>query len=189
MVPLVELWLPILLSAALVFVASAILHMVLPLHRNDVKKMEGEDAVLTEIRRGDPPPGEYVLPYATMSDMGSPEYVEKRSAGVVAVITVIPGGPPKMGKELAQWFVYCLVVSVFAAYLTGRALGAGPVDYLEVFRFAGTVAFAGYALALWQESIWWKRPWTTTLKNTFDGLVYALLTAGVFGWLWPGGTA
>lgn len=188
MVPLVELWLPILLSGVLVFVASAILHMLLPYHRSDVAKMEVEDAVLAEIRRAGVPPGEYGLPHATMEDMKSPEYVEKRSAGVVAFVTVFSGGPPSMGKELAQWFVYCLVVSVFAAYLTGRALGAGPVDYLEVFRFAGTVAFAGYALALWQESIWWKRPWSTTLKNTFDGLVYALLTAGVFGWLWPGGT-
>lgn len=187
MVSLVELWLPILLSGVLVFVASAILHMLLPYHRDDVKEMEVEDEVLGAIRRAGTPPAEYALPYATMSDMKSPEYVERRSAGVVAIVTVLPGGPPAMGKELAKWFVYCLVVSVFAGYVAGRALGPGT-EYLEVFRFAGTVAFAGYALALWQETIWWGRPWKTTLTNTFDGLVYALLTAGTFGWLWPGGT-
>ena len=53
------------------------------------------------------------------------------------------------------------------------------------FRFVGCTAFIGYAVALWQNSIWFKRKWSTTAKNTFDGLVYALLTAGTFGWLWP----
>jgi hypothetical protein len=89
-----------------------------------------------------------------------------------------------MGSSLAQWFVYTVVVSLFAAYLTGRAVGPGT-EYLDVFRFAGTAAFLGYALALWQSTIWLKRSWSTTLKSTFDGLVYALVTAGTFGWLWP----
>ena len=189
MVPLVELWLPIVLATVFVFVASAVLHMLLPYHRNDVRKMEAEDEVLAAIRGTGTEPGAYAVPHVTeMEEMKDPAFVEKRSAGVVAVVTVAPGGPPQLGKELAQWFVYCLVVSVFAAYVAGRAVGPGPVEYLEVFRFSGATAFAGYALALWQESIWWKRPWGTTLKNTVDGVVYALLTAGAFGWLWPGGT-
>jgi hypothetical protein len=54
-----------------------------------------------------------------------------------------------------------------------------------VFRVVGTTAFMGYALGLWQMSIWYKRSAVTTLKSTFDGLVYACLTAGAFGWLWP----
>jgi len=64
------------------------------------------------------------------------------------------------------------------------ALGPGE-DYLAVFRFTGATAFVGYTLALWQNSIWFKRKWSTNLKNTFDGLIYALFTAGTFGWLWP----
>jgi hypothetical protein len=76
-----------------------------------------------------------------------------------------------------------VIVSIFAAYIAGRALGPGA-PYLEVFRFAGSTAFAGYALALAQNSIWYKRNWGATLKSMFDGLVYALLTAGTFGWLW-----
>lgn len=75
-------------------------------------------------------------------------------------------------------------MSVFAAYIAGRALEPGA-HYLEVFRFAGATAFAGYALAQWQSTIWYRRSAVTSLKNTFDGLVYALVTAGVFGWLWP----
>ena len=43
----------------------------------------------------------------------------------------------------------------------------------------------GYALAQGQESIWHSRSWGTTLRNTLDGLIYGLLTAGTFGWMWP----
>ena len=87
-----------------------------------------------------------------------------------------------MGGQLLQWFVYSIVVSFFAAYIAGHALGPGA-DYLAVFRFTGATAFMCYTVAGWQASIWYKRAWSTTLKNTFDGLVYACLTAGAFGWL------
>jgi hypothetical protein len=104
--------------------------------------------------------------------------------GPVVLMTVFPSGGFNMGASLAMWFVYCLVVSVFAAYVTGRAIGPGA-PYLSAFRFAGVTAFAGYALALWQNAIWYKRSTGTTVRNTIDGLVYALVTAGAFGWLWP----
>ena len=89
-----------------------------------------------------------------------------------------------MTKSLALWFVYCIVVGVFAAYVAGRALGPGAT-YLDVFRFAGTTAFAGYGLALLQGSIWWGRKWSTTFKSMVDALIYASLTAGTMGWRWP----
>ena len=185
MVSVIELWLPILVSAVGVFLMSFLLHMVLKYHNSDVRKLDGEDEVLAAIRRGNPPPGNYALPHATMETMSSPEFIAKRSAGPVAIMTVMPGGPPKMTKELATWFVYSLLVGVFVAYITGRALGEGPVDYLDVFRFAGTTAFMGYGLAQIIESVWWGRAWSVTMKNLFDALVYALVTAGIFGWLWP----
>lgn len=186
---LFALWLPILLSAVAVFLASSVIHMVLRYHRTDVGRLPTEDATLAAIRSGGVAPGEYIVPYATMAEMNSPEFVKKRSEGPVAVLAVMPGGPPAMGKNLAAWFVYSLVVNITAGYIALRAVGPGPVDYMSVFRFAGATAFAGYGLGIWQQSIWWGRPWTTSLKSTFDGLIYALLTAGVFGWLWPGGTA
>ena len=77
-----------------------------------------------------------------------------------------------------------MVVSFFAAYIAGRAVGPGA-DYLTVFRFVGSTAFMGYSFALPQNSIWYKRNWGMTLKSMFDGLVYGLLTAGTFAWLWP----
>jgi len=89
-----------------------------------------------------------------------------------------------MTRSLGLWFVYAAVVSLFAAYIAGRALAPGT-DYLEVFRFVGATAFIGYSVALWQMSIWYHRAWSLTLKATIDGLIYGLLTAGTFGWLWP----
>ncbi|MBW8838613.1 MAG: hypothetical protein JF602_01975, partial [Gemmatimonadetes bacterium] len=84
----------------------------------------------------------------------------------------------------SMWFAYCVAVGVWAAYIAGRGLAPGTV-YLQVFRFAGGTAFIGYTLALWQMSIWYRRAWSTTIKATIDGLIYACLTAGAFGWLWP----
>jgi hypothetical protein len=185
MVTLLSLWLPILLSAAFVFFASFVIHMVLPYHRTDFERAPSEEEVMAALGKVSLAPGEYVVPYASSpSDMKDPQYIEKVKRGPVAFLTVMPSGTPAMGPQLAQWFVYCVVVSLFAGYIASRALGPGA-EYLDVFRFAGTTAFAGYALALWQNTIWYKRKVSTTLKQTFDGGIYALLTAGTFGWLWP----
>jgi hypothetical protein len=185
MVPVLSLWLPILLSAVLAFVVSSVVHMVLTYHRTDFGKIPDEDGVMEAMRNVGIPPGEYVIPCAGSPEvMKSPEFRQKTEKGPVAFLTVLPSGPPAMGRSLIEWFLYCIVVSVFAAYVSGRALESGA-SYLAVFRFAGVTAFLGYALALWQNSIWYKRAWSTTLKSTFDGLLYALVTAGTFAWLWP----
>lgn len=185
MVPVTSLWIPILVSAVIVFVASSIIHMVLPYHRNDLRKLAKEDEVMDALRRFDIPPGDYAVPHAGSPEgMKKPEFVEKRKKGPVVLMTVAPGGPPSMGRSLLLWFLYCALVGVFAAYVAGRALESGA-DYLAVFRFAGVSAFMGYSLALLQNSIWYRRNWGATLKSMFDGLVYGLLTAGTFGWLWP----
>lgn len=184
-VSIVSLWLPILLSAVFAFIVSSVIHMLLPYHRNDFGKVPAEDDVMDALRKFNIPPGDYVLPRAGSPEvMRSPEFIEKYTKGPVAFVTVMKSGPPAMGGSLVQWFVYCAVVGVFAAYVASRALAPGA-PYLEVFRFAGTTAFVGYAMALLQNSIWYKRNWSATLKSMFDGLIYALVTAGTFGWLWP----
>jgi hypothetical protein len=185
MVSIVSLWLPILLSAVIVFIASSVIHMALKYHQNDYRKLSSEDGVLEALRKFNIPPGDYMMPRCeSMKDMGEPAFVDKMKRGPVAVMTVMQSGPPAMGKSLVQWFVYCVAVSGVAAYVAGRALGPGG-EYLAAFRFAGCTAFVAYAAAQWSESIWYKRAWSTTLKYTLDGLVYGLLTGGVFGWLWP----
>jgi len=132
-------------------------------------------------------PGEYMLPRAKgMKEMQAPEFVEKLKRGPVAIMTVLPNGHISMTNSLVQWFIYTLVIGVLAAYVAGATLPAST-HYLGVFRVAGTTAFIAYAVGLWQQSIWYNRPWSTTLKHTLDGLIYALLTGGTFGWLWPAG--
>ena len=185
MIGLTSLLLPIVLSAVVVFVVSSIIHMALPYHRSDFRQMPGEAGVMAAIRTANVPAGEYVMPHCgTPANMKTPEYQEKLKAGPVGFVSILPPGGFNMGVSLVLWFLYSLIIGVFTAYVTGRTLGPGT-DYLAVFRIAGTVAFMGYTMALWQNSIWSKRPWSTTCKFTFDGLLYGLFTAGVFGWLWP----
>jgi hypothetical protein len=186
MVPLSSLAVPILLAAVFVFLASAILHMMLTAwHQGDLAKVPDEDRVMDALRPFNLRPGNYAMPLAYgMSAMKDPAFIEKMTKGPVVFFTVRRSGPPSMGKELALWFLFNILVSVFAGYVASRALPAGA-GYLEVFRFAGTTAFAAYGVGLMQESIWWGRNWAATIKSMIDGLVYALLTAGTFGWLWP----
>lgn len=185
MVGLDSLWLPILLSAVIVFVASSLIHMVLPWHKSDYPRVPDEDKLMDALRPLAIPPGDYFVPRpANNQDMRSPEFTEKLHKGPVLVMTVLPSGPFTMGRNLGLWFVYLIVVGIFTAYVTGRALPPGSA-YLRVFQLAGATAFIGYSVALWQLSIWYRRAWSTTIKATVDGLVYALLTAGTFGWLWP----
>jgi hypothetical protein len=185
MTGLSALWLPILLSAVFVFIASSLIHMASPWHKSDYPKLSNEDQVMDALRPLAIPPGDYFIPRPSSREgMRSPEFAQKVNAGPVVVFTVMPSGGISMGRNLILWFVYCVVVSVFAAYIAGRALPQGTL-YLTVFRFAGATAFIGYSAALWQMSIWYHRAWTTTIKATVDGLIYALLTAGAFGWLWP----
>lgn len=185
MTPLTALWLPILLSAVIVFITSSILHMMVPWHRSDYSRVPDEDKFMGSVRAMSIPPGDYMVPRPmTREEFKSPEFAEKFQKGPAMVLTIFPAGPMSMGRNLLLWFLYCVVVGIFAAYLTCHALPPGA-HYLRVFRFIGTTAFMGYALALWQFSIWYRRKWSTTIKSSIDGLIYALLTAGTFGWLWP----
>jgi hypothetical protein len=185
MVSVVSLWLPILLSAVIVFIVSSVIHMVLGYHRSDFVAVPKEDEVMAALRPFEIPPGDYCMPYSgSMAAMKDAAFVEKMKAGPIALITVLPNGPVSIGSSLVLWFIYSILVSIIAGYVAGSALPRGA-DYLAVFRIAGCVAFTGYSLALFQNSIWNKRKWSATLKAVFDGLVYGLVTAGAFGWLWP----
>lgn len=185
MTPLTALWLPILLSAVLVFIASALVHMLPLWHKNDYPRLPDQDRFIDVVRPLTLPPGDYMVPRAASGgEMRSPEFAEKMNSGPVMILTVMRPGPWSMARPLALWFVFVLVVSYVAAYVAGRALPPGA-EYLEVFRFAGTTAFIAYAAGVWQMSIWYRRGWGYAIADTVDGLIYGLLTAGVFGWLWP----
>jgi hypothetical protein len=185
MLSIAALWLPILVSSVVVFLASTVIHMMLPYHRSDWAKVPDEDGLQEALRKFKLPPGDYMIPCAGGPEgMKSPEHKERLAKGPVVVMTVFGKDATNMGASLVQWFLYLVLVSFLAAYVTSRAVGP-DAHYLHVFRFAGATSFIAYSIALWQNSIWYKQKWSTTLKNTIDGLVYGLLTAGCFGWLWP----
>ena len=185
MVHLASLWLPILVSAVLVFLASSVIHMTPLWHKSDFPPMPNEGEVLQALRPLAIPPGDYFIPRAAgMKEMRTPEFKDKLARGPVIVMTVLPNGMINMNRSLVQWFVFLLVVGCFVALAASRSLPYGAA-YIHVFKVTGTMAFMAYALALTELSIWYRRAWSLTLKGFLDGAIYAALTAGTFGWLWP----
>lgn len=186
MVALLDLWLPILLSAVFVFVISSVLHMVIPIHKADFKSLPGEEVVLADLRKHKVPPGAYMFPQCgSMKDMGSPEMLAKFERGPVGHLVLRPNGMPAIGPALAQWFVYSIVIGVFVAYAASIGLESGAA-FMTVFRLTGSVAILGYALGTISESIWKAQSWSVAAKFIFDGTLYGLATGATFAWLWPG---
>jgi hypothetical protein len=184
MTPLSALWLPIVLSAVAVFVASSIMHMLLPYHRSDYHPLPDEERVLPVLRAAGLKRGLYVFPFTTQKDMKSPAMTEKYNQGPVGMMTIAPNGLPVMPKFLGLWFGYCLLVGLVGAYLAVHTILPGA-HLRHVFRVVGTAAFLAYSLRNISNSIWKMQTWSMTIKETIDGIVYALLTAGIFAWLWP----
>jgi hypothetical protein len=158
--------------------------MLLPYHRGDYRQLPDEDKVLPVLRSAGLARGLYIFPYCNQKEMKSPIMQEKYKQGPVGMMTVFPSGPPVMGKFLGLWFGFCLIVSFFVAYLTGHTVMTGA-HYLAVFRVAGTAGFLAYGLGHLSNAIWKGQTWGFTIKEVIDGLIYGLLTAGTFGWLWP----
>lgn len=181
-----QLWLPILLSAVICFLASSAIHMALKWHNAEYRKLPDEEAVRAAFHKTPVAPGQYVVPWCMEPAERNSEATKKKYAeGPVALLWVMPNGLPNMGKSLGLWFVFLLVVSFFVAYLAGHVIPAGPHQYLKVFRVVGTAAFLAHGFGQVSGSIWMGKPWSATFKDLLDALIYALLTAGTFGWLWP----
>jgi hypothetical protein len=185
MVTIMGLILPIIVSAVFVWIASALLWTVLPNHKKDFSPLPDEDAARNALKPQDLIPGQYYLPFVTdIKKMKEPETVKKFEEGPVAYLTVLSKGIPSMAKNMIMALIYYIIIGIFVAYLASRFLTVTS-EYLTVFRLTGTVAFLAYGMAYIQDSIWFGKPWSSTLKQLFDALIYALLTAGTFGWLWP----
>ncbi len=184
-VGILSLWLPTLLSAIVVFMAGFVLHMVLPHHHTDFAKIGDEERFSVELRTHGLSIGQYAFPFAASPiDLKDPAYQERVLEGPVGTVTIWPNEVQPSTSQLAKHFVHVFLITLFAAYLCGAVLPEGT-SYLKVFQIAGTSAFLGYAGSLMGESIWYHRTWSMTWKYVLDAVVYACLTAGIFGWLWP----
>lgn len=174
------LWMPILVSAVFVWIASFFTHTVFPHHKKEWVGLPDEakfSAALEGV-----PAGQYMFPFGTMEDQKNPEFQAKMKAGPCGTLTIWPGAV-NMGRNLVLTLLYYMVVGLFAAYVAWHGLGEGEHPYLLVFRITGAVAFAAHGLGWMSHAIWygWKGFWA----DLADGLLYALITGGTFGWLWP----
>ncbi len=159
--------------------------MVLKFHNNDFRGLPGEEKILATMREQGVGPGMYTFPRAnSMKEMCEPEMIAKYEQGPVGYMTVDANGPPAMGKSLVLWFLYSVLIAVFAGYLGFFALGRGA-EYMAVFRITGTVAVLGFAVGSLIDGIWKGVSWGSVFKHVIDGVIYGLLTAGTFAWLWP----
>lgn len=182
-VALTSLWLPILLSAIAVFIASALIWTVVQWHSGDWRKLPDEEAARRAL--SGVPPGDYMFPHAASGkERQSPEWQQKFKEGPAAMLTVLPHGSIAMGKTFVQWIAYCLVISTLVGYVAAASLPPGT-EYLKVFQITGTTGFLAYGGGAAAGAIWFGHGWGRTVKDIVDGLVYGLLTAGFFGWLWP----
>ena len=185
MIPIAALWLPIVLSGVVVFVVSAMVWMVMPHHKKDFARVEDEGTFLDAIRSCGAGPGMYVFPWADGAEENSAEYRERVRQGPVGILRVRDGESVlDMRTAMAKSLVLYLVVGAFVAFVASASLGAGA-GFLAVFRITGLAAFMAHGFIGFQESIWFGLPGSVAFKHALDGLVYALLTASVFGWLWP----
>lgn len=185
MVTIISLWWAILLSGVIVWIASAIVWMVMPYHQSDYKSLPDEDAARKALTPQNLEPSLYNIPHLSCrEDIKKPEVIKLFEEGPIGFFTVLPKGVPAIGKNMALSFVFYLAVGLMVAYLASRTL---PTDapYLAVFRITGTVAWLAYGAATVPDAIWFGRPWSAIGKNLFDALIYGLLTAGIFAWLWP----
>lgn len=182
---LLQLWLPIILGTGLAWIASGLIHMLIKYHNSDYQQLSNETEVMSAVQSGSPNLGIHSFPYCSdMSEMGKPEVQEKFSRGPVGLLIVFPNGMPKMGKLMAQQISFFLFGCIFIAYSATLVLGPGA-EYMVVFRFVLTVGFLTFGWAVIPLSIWFGHPWSTTAKYLLDALIYGLVVAGSFAWLWP----
>ena len=187
MVALSSLWLPIVLSAVATFMAGFVLWVVLPHHKSDWSPLPDEEATTSTLNAQSLAPGMYLVPHPgdDKNPQANPEWVAKVKASSPAYVVVLPQAQLlNMGPTLGKNFAYLLLMGFFVAYVAAAALPMGT-DYLKVFQVTGAAALLGHSMGAFPKAIFWGWTRSAVAKEFMDGVVYALVTAGVFGWLWP----
>ncbi len=185
MVNLAQLWLPIVLGAVFVFVASSLIHMVFKWHHADYRKLPNEEDVRAVLRKASPTPGQYSVPHCLgPKDAQKPEIQQRFVEGPVAMLWILPNGMPSMGKMLGQWFALNLLVCFMTGYIAAHTLAAGAAP-LQVLRVTASIGFLAYAIGSISDGIWFGKPWAAVAKDLLDALIYGFAGGAAFAWLWP----
>lgn len=183
MVSLGQLWLPILIAAVACHLVGFLMWMLLPHHRSDWSPVPDEGA-LRNLLKGKLAPGLYIVPFGTHADMRTPEMVAKRTEGPNLFLTVLPNGVGSMTPYMVKNLLFHAFVSLLVAYVGVHALPIGT-GFGRVIQVLATAGILAYALNWGHATIWFGKPFKVAMKEAFDGLVMALVTAAIFGWLWP----
>tara|TARA_R110002096_G_scaffold344921_2_gene537795 strand:+ start:28332 stop:28916 length:585 start_codon:yes stop_codon:yes gene_type:complete len=184
MVGLAELWMPVLISAVAVFVASSVIWMALPIHKADIKFIPNEDEFTSAIKPLNLKPGLYMYPNcANSKDYKSEAFMDKWKAGPWGMITVM-GAPPNFMMNLVKCFLSYLAITAMAGYLAGIGLGPGA-EYMDVFRVVGTAAILGFCMGSFAGDFFLGKPTRFIITSFIDGVIFALITAGIFAAMWP----
>lgn len=183
---LTTLWMPVIVTAIAIFIASSLIHMVFKWHNSDYRPLANEDAVRAALSSGTPALGLYAVPYCTdMKEMGSESMMKKLNEGPNAYITVRPNGMPNMGTMLGQWFLLTLVVAAMVAVATAGAIGPGSANAAGAGYLAGMMTFLAYFVGSLCNSVWMGKTWGSTAKDAGDALIYGVITGTIFLKLWP----
>jgi hypothetical protein len=181
-VPLASLWLPILISAAAVWIASFLVWSVLPLHKNDFKSLPDEPAFTAALRGLNIPAGNYGFPDCKGSNRKDPEFVKRWKEGPSGMLNIWP--PISMGRNMVLTFVVYLVMSLLVAYIGSLALARGA-DKASAFRLLGAAGVLGYGFSFLPQGIWFAWGRRALIQGLLDGIAYGLITGGVFALMWP----
>ena len=180
------IWLPILVTAVLIFFASSLIHMVFKWHNSDYRKLGNEDDVRAVIRAATPTPGQYVIPHCLdMKDMAGETMLQKFREGPVALLTIRPSGTPNMGKALGMWFAYCLAVAALAGCIAISVIAVGKANGQGGGCLVGMISLLTYFGGSVQMAIWMGKPWSAVAKDLLDSVIFSIISALVFMWLWP----
>ncbi len=185
MTPMLDLWLPVVLGAVLVFAAGAVLWMCIPgWHNPDMKVLPDEAAFTADLKKHSLSPGRYMWPNCnTGAEMQSDEFKARWESGPWGVLSV-PAGKPNFAKNLGITFAFNLAVCAATAFLASKTFGAGAA-YWDVFAFTGIASGLAFATMGLPHSVYNLTPRRGMITNLVDGVIYALLVAGTFAGLWP----
>jgi hypothetical protein len=184
-ISLLQLWLPIILGTFLAWIASGLIHILVKYHDSDYQQLGNEDEVMNAVRNGSPKLGIHAFPYCIdMNEMKNEAVQQRFTKGPVGMLAVLPNGMPNMGKLMLQQISFFLGGSILIAYVATLALEPGA-DYISVFRIVAVVGFLTFGWAVIPFSIWFGHLWSMTAKYLVDALIYGLMIAGSFAWLWP----
>jgi len=185
MTPFLSLLLPILLASVAVFIVSLIIHMAMPWHKSDYGNVPNDDDAIAAIRSLNLAPDDYAVPNPRLPGGGkNPNFIPNFERGPSFHMTVMNPGKMNMGKYMGTWFLFTLLISAIAGWVTGSIVAPGG-NTRAVFHFSAIITACSYGFGAWPLSIWYHRKWSTAFKGTFDAILYGLATGAVFMWMWP----